>query len=178
FKEQKQWDYEGREPRLKNVTISNFTALTEGRILITAEDGRFIENLKMTNINLTYPWVENPITYVDEVKSSQFAPVKRSAKTATAALVLENVKNLKLSGLNINWPETKEVPPDWQFEKKIANGTLTSFYPKYNKAVEVDFNAIYGRGLENGYIYGYDLQATSPDMSAFDIENSTVRILK
>lgn len=178
FKDQEQWDYEGREPRLKNVTISNFTALTEGRMLITAEDGRFIENLKMTNINLTYPWVENPVTYMDEVKSSQFAPVKRSAKTATAALVMENVKNLQLSGLNINWPETEEVPLDWQFEKKIANGTLTSFYPKYKKAVEVDFNAIYGRGLEKGYIYGYDLKATSPDMSPFDIENSTVRIFE
>jgi hypothetical protein len=178
FKDKVQWDYQGREPQMKNITISNFTAKTEGRILITAEDGRFIENLKLSNINLTYPWIENPITYVDEVKSSQFAPVKRSAKIAPAAMVLENVKNLQLSGLNITWPESDEVPMDWQFKKKIANGTLNSFFPVYGKAVEVDFHAIYGRGLSGGFIQAYGLTATSPVLKPIDIKSSSVRVFE
>lgn len=176
FKEKKQWDYQGREPVLKNITISNFICKTEGRILITAEDGRFIENLTMTNINMTYPWIENPIPDVERMKSSQFAPVKREAKTATAAIVIENVKNLQLNGLTINWPTTKEVPEEWKFPKKIANGTLDYFYPEYKAAVEVDFNAIYGRGLEGGYIEASQVTATNPKLKPFDIKNSTVTI--
>lgn len=175
--EKKQWDYEGREPSMENITITNFTARTEGRILVTAEEGRYIKNLVMQNITLSYPWVENPVPYVDEVTSSQFAPVKQSAKTATAAVVLENVENLALDNLVVDWPQTDSVPEEWQFKKKIANGTLKSFYPTYGKAVEVPFHAIYARGLKGGYIHAPLAKASDTWMDAFDIKKSNV-ILK
>ncbi len=176
YQDQEQWDYDGREPKMENITISNFHCKTEGRILITAEDGRAIKNLTLDNIVMTYPWVENPVPHVDEVKSSQFNPVKREAKIATAAVVLENIENLHLNNLIINWPQADTVPADWQFEKKIANGTLKGFYPEYKEAVEVPFNAIYGRGLKGGVINAPGVKGSSDRVRAFDILNSTVEI--
>ena len=82
--EKKQWDYEGREPRLRNISISNVTSKTEGRILITAEEGRYIENLTLRDINLTYPFIEDPRPNVEKAKSSQFSPRNPEAKVARA----------------------------------------------------------------------------------------------
>lgn len=176
FREGKQWNYEGRKPKLKNIIIHNFISTTDGRILITAGDGYMIENLILRDIILNYPWVENPIPYVDEVKSSQFAPVKKEAKTATAALVLENIQNLVAENIIVNWPESDTVPSEWQFRKKIANGTHTSFYPKYTKAVEKAFNGIYGRGLQGGYINTPLLSASDKNTLVYNIKNSTIKI--
>ena len=66
------------------------------------------------------------------MKSSQFAPVKRSAKIAKAAVVIDNVKNLDFDGLRINWPESDKVPEAWAFPKRIGNGTFDSFFPEGN----------------------------------------------
>lgn len=176
FKEQKQHDYEGRMPRLRNVTITNFHAKTGGRLLMTAGEGYEIENLTLQNINLTYPWIEDPVPNVDEVKSSQFAPVSRAAKTAKAAIVTENIRNLVLDNLLISWPETEEVPPEWQFPKKIANGTLRGFYPTRTEARQAEYQVLYGRNLKGGYIFAPLAQPSSADLSTFDLKGSSIRI--
>ncbi len=176
FKEGEQWDYEGREPRLRNIIIDNFITRTQGRILITAEDGRYIENLTLRDVHMDYVWVEDPTIYVDDVKSSQFAPVKHEAKIATAAMVLENVENLTVDNFRITWPESDTVPEDWRFEKVIANGTLEPFYPEYGPSVPVPFNAIYGRGLKGGYIDAPLSSSSSSAIPKYNIANSYIRI--
>lgn len=176
FKEGKQWDYKGYEPRLRNIVIDNFIARTQGRILITAEDGRAIENLTLRDIHMDYAWVEDPTLYVNDVNSSQFAPVKHEAKIATAAMVLENIDNLVLDNFRITWPESDTVPEKWRFEKVIANGTLSPFFPDYGPAVPVDFHAVYGRGLRGGYMDAPLAGASSPWVPRYNVSASTVRI--
>jgi len=176
FKEGKQYDYEGKKPRLRNLTISNFHSKTGGRILMTAGEGYMIENLTLQNINMTYPWIEDPVPYVDEVKSSQFAPVRREAKTAKAAIVAENIQNFTLDNLIINWPETEEMPEDWQFEKKIANGTLKAFYPESTKARQAELSVLWGSNLQNAIIDVPFAAASSPETSRFQLMNSKVKI--
>ncbi|MEM1136820.1 MAG: glycosyl hydrolase family 28 protein [Bacteroidota bacterium] len=177
FKEKKQWNYEGRKPKLRNITISNFHAKTGGRILMTAGEGYMIENLTLRDVIMTYPWIEDPVPFVDDVTSSQFAPVRREAKMAKAAIVTENIKNFTLDNLIINWPETKEMPEDWQFEKKIANGTLKAFFPESTQARQAELSVIWGKNIQQGRINVPFAQASSTSMPRFKIQNSDIKNL-
>lgn len=170
FKEGKQWDYEGRKPRLRNVTITNFHATTQGRILITAGEGYMIENLTLRNVVLTYPWIENPETRVDSIKSSQFAPVGREAKMANAAIVAENISNFYLDHVIVNWPETDTIPEDWFFVRKIANGTLTPFYDTDRRARQAEFSVLWGRNIPGAVINMPFARASDSKLSTLNVQ--------
>ncbi len=177
FKDGNQWDYKGRVPILRNINISNFICKTEGRILIAAENGRQIENLTMRDIRITYPFIENPIPNIDKAKSSQFSPKNPDAKKACAALVIQNVKNLVVDGLTIDWPTDSTIPSDWCFPKRIANGTLAAFYPNYSNSKPIAFNAIWARGV-SGYIRVPLVTSSDKKAAAFDIFESVVKIVE
>ena len=168
----------GREPVLRNIMISNFIGKTEGRILVTAEPGRIIENLTFRDVQLDYPYIEDPVPNIERAKSAQFSPLNPNAKKAKAAMVVENVKNLVVENFNVTWPTTEEVPEDWKFPQRIANGTLDFFYPKYEKARETEMSAIWGRNIQGGYIRSPFLESSDASMKTFDFENSNVKIIK
>ncbi len=172
------FDPAGREPQLRNIMISNFIAKTEGRILITAAPGQMIENLTLRDIHLTYPFIEDPVPYIDRAKSSQFSPQNPAAKQARAAVVVENVKNFVLENLNITWPMSSAVPKDWQFPKRIANGTIDSFYPDYFKARQTEFSAVWARNIQGGYIHSPLAKASNTTHATFDIQNSSLPIIR
>ncbi|MEL7118986.1 MAG: glycosyl hydrolase family 28 protein [Bacteroidota bacterium] len=171
-------DDEGREPVLRNIMISNFIGKTEGRILITAEPDRMIENLTLRDIQLDYPWIEDPVPNIERAKSGQFSPMNPNAKKAKAAMVIENVQNLVVENFHINWPTTDEVPADWRFPKRIANGTLDSFYPDYSRARQTELSAIWGRNIQGGYIRAPLVQSSDASMPTLDIQNSKLKILQ
>jgi len=169
------FDHEGRQAQLRNILISNVIARTEGRILITAEPGRMIENLTLRDVIMTYPYIEDPRPNVERAKSGQFSPMNPEAKVARAALVAENVKNLVVDNFAVNWPEADTVPVDWRFPKRIANGTYDSFHPTYEKARETEFGGIWGRNLQGGYIFAPSLEASAPTMPRLDVTGSIQR---
>lgn len=171
------YDAEGREPQLRNISISDFTARTGGRILITAAPGMQIEDLTLCNIKMDYEWIEDPKPYIDRAKSSQFSPKNPDAKMAEAAVVVENVDNFILDGLQITWPQHTEFPQDWIFPKKIANGTLDSFYPDYSRARQTEYSAVWGRGLTGGYIFAPLATASDSTRPIFDLKSSSIRTL-
>ncbi|NRB47185.1 MAG: right-handed parallel beta-helix repeat-containing protein [Saprospiraceae bacterium] len=168
----------GREPVLRNIMINNFIGKTEGRILITAEPGRMIENLSLRDIQLDYPWIEDPEPNIERAKSSQFSPMNPNAKKAKAAMVVENVKNLVVENFHVNWPTTDEVPEDWRFPKRIANGTLDAFYPDYTKARQTELSAIWARNIQGGYIRAPLLQSSDSSMPTFDIKDAKLKMLQ
>jgi len=176
FKECKAWDYEGKEPKMKNITITNFTCTTEGRVLIAAEEGRQIENLTLRDIRLTYPFIEDPRPNIEKAKSSQFSPHNPEAKVALGAMVIQNVTNLVVDGFTIDWPTADTIPNEWKFPKRIANGTLESFYADYSKVKQTELSAIWGKGIDGGYIFAPMARASSSTMKTFDLTNSTVTI--
>jgi hypothetical protein len=165
------------EPTLKNITISQFVGTTEGRILITAEEGRMIENLTLRDITLTYPFIEDPEPNIEKAKSSQFSPMNPEAKKAKAALVAENVKNLVIDNFIVNFPAANDtIPADWKFPKRIANGTLEQFMMDYSQTKPCEFSAIWGRNLQNGYIHAPLAKASDKQVKDFDIERSTILV--
>jgi len=145
------FDNKGRQPKLRNILISNIIAKSEGRILITAEPGRMIENLTLRDIQMIYPFIEDPEPNVDKIKSAQFSPMNPDAKKARAAMVVENVKNLVVDNFSIQWP-TDSIPEDWKFPVRIANGTFDTFQSDYSKIRPCEFHAMWLKNVQGGYI--------------------------
>lgn len=173
----KYYDAEGRVASMKNISISNFISKTDGRILITAEPGKMIENLTLRDISLAYPFIEDPLLNVDKIKSAQFSPFNPDAKKAKAAVVVENVLNLTMDNLSIQWPREKTPPKDWQHPKRIANGTMEPFFPDYSKAKQTEFHAFWGKNLQGGYVFAPTAQASDLSLKPIVLENSSIKLL-
>ena len=91
---------------IRNVTVAGLNARTQGRILITAQEGATIENIALRDIRLDIVYLEdNSLLQMDSTwGSNQLANMNLEARRQPAAVVLENVRNLDLSGLRIHWP--------------------------------------------------------------------------
>lgn len=159
---------------VRNVTISNFTCKSEGRIMLTSEDGSMLENITLRDIKMSYPFIEDPQPFVEGARSKQFSPASPEARKAHAAVVCHNIKNLVLTGLTIEWPRTPDVPKDWQFPERIEHGGDRVFTPAYKTAREAEFAVVWGRNLMGGFI---DTPLASPSGSGkpkYDVTGSIV----
>ena len=157
---------------VRNIGISNFTARTQGRILITAEEGGFIENLSLSDIKLQYQYFEDPGVYAKNPASDQSSNKSPEARVAKAALAAENVKNLWINNLQIIWPGDK-VPDDWKIDNKIENGSFTNIYhPDYSTARPVEFSVFWGKGIEKAYINAPLSEPSAKGVEKYQIRNS------
>ena len=143
----------GKEGAIRNITISDFKCKTQGRILLTAPNGLALENIHLRNIQLQYLWIEDPFLISDSARSAQYSPQNKVARKQRAAIVAENVNNLVVNHLQIEWP-TEAVPVEWQLPKKIENGSKPrTFKPDYKRNKETDFATFWGSKLKGGYIW-------------------------
>jgi polygalacturonase len=181
------WDKRSRETgevlleggNVKNVIISNFIATTEGRIMITANDGRRIEDITLRDIKLNYPYIEDPTEYGPYATSSQFRGADSMATVANAAMVVSNVRNFTLDGLDIDWPENDVVPENWRHPERIENGKFDKVHrPKYQNHVNPDFHAVYLSGIDGGYIFAPMAYASSKATETFYKRASNISILE
>ncbi|HOJ65359.1 MAG TPA: glycosyl hydrolase family 28 protein [Paludibacteraceae bacterium] len=164
---------------VRNVLISNFICETEGRILLTSAEGGLIENVILRDIVLRYPMIESPQRYIGAKVSSQFPkPTDHpEAVTANAALVAENIKNLVIENMIVDWPLTDSTPINWQHPERIENGTSHIHKPDYTKARQTEFSAIWARNVQGGYFRTPLLKSSSKTKPVFDIKKSNIKIL-
>ncbi len=66
--------------------------------------------------------------------------------------MLENVKNVSISDINITWPENM-VPKEWRINNKIENGSLTIRRINYFNPRQAEFTVIWGREFEIAVIH-------------------------
>lgn len=166
--------------KITNVTVSNFTCQTEGRILLTCEKGGFIENVILRDIVLNYAFIENPQPMIPGSGSSQFPKYEKhpEAGGALAAVVAENITNLVIDNLMIGWPQTDRIPEAWTYPERIENGTDRIHRFDYSKSRQTEFNILWGRNLKGGYIRTPLAQPSSMALSGFDLQQSTIQLIK
>lgn len=165
---------------IRDVTISNFTATTEGRILLTAADGGFLENITMRDITLRYPMIEDPRPMVKGSGSSQFPKIDRhpEAMGALAAVVADNVQNLQLENLQVFWPENTTTPEHWAHPERIENGSLRIHKMDYSKARQAEFAVIWGKNLKGGRLNAPLTNASSSSEKKYVLQNSDIQIIE
>ncbi len=95
---------DGKLGKMRNVIISNFTAETRGRIVLTAADGTEIENVTLRDIHLRYPEIEDPEFTVNRMRSSQMSNSNPETRDQRAAVVMDNVRGVDLINVHVTWP--------------------------------------------------------------------------
>lgn len=164
---------------IRDVTISNFTATTEGRILLTAADGGFLENITMRDITLRYPMIEDPRPMVEGSGSSQFPKIDRhpEAMGALAAIVADNVKGLQLDNFQVFWPTTEATPEKWAHPERIENGSLRIHRQDYSNARQTEFSVLWGKNLKGGQIKAPSAEPSGPERKKYVLHNSDIQII-
>lgn len=165
---------------IRNVLISNFICETEGRILLTCYKGGLIENITLRDITLRYPMIEDPRPIVAEVRSAQFPKITEhpEAVRACAAVVADNITNLVVENLNIQWPQTAATLVAWAHPERIENGSMRIHRMDYTKARQTEFSVFWGKNLKGGYLNNKLSTASASDVGKYKITNSSIEIIK
>ena len=162
---------------IRNVVISNVAAHTDGRILMTSDPDGFLEDIYFRDVILTYPWIEDPAAMIDGARSNQFPKVKKfkDAGAARAAFVAENITNLVIDNLKINWPG-KTVPEKWQHPERIENGTRRIHKHDYSNPRQTEFSILWGKNLNGGYVNAPLANPSSASVNPYQLESSSIKI--
>lgn len=162
---------------IRNVVISNVAAHTDGRILMTCDPDGFMEDIYFRDVILSYPRIEDPAAMIDGARSNQFPRVVefREAGAAKAAFVAENISNLVIDNLKINWPG-ESMPQDWQHAERIENGTTRIHQPDYSNPRETEFSVLWAKNLKGGYIDAPLVTSSEKNTKKFKLNNSTVKL--
>jgi hypothetical protein len=158
---------------IRNVSISNMVVRTQGRLLMTAQAGGNIENITLRDIQLIYPYIEDPRERGKDATSNQFSTFNPEARRACAAVVAENIKNLVMENLRVSWPGER-VPDEWRLPIKRENGGYRVFHPDYATPRPVEFSLVWGRGLHGGHIDAPLAGPSAESAGRFDLEDCTI----
>ncbi|NQZ76380.1 MAG: right-handed parallel beta-helix repeat-containing protein, partial [Ekhidna sp.] len=163
---------------ISNVTITNFLATTEGRAMVTADDGAKVKNLTLRNISFNYPYIENPETYGAKATSGQFQGMNEEGKTAKAAMILSGVEDVLIDNFSLNFPNPYDsVPKEWRHPVRIENGSNSRHTPVYGLAKQTEMQALWIRDSENVFINSPLANSSSSDLLVLDIENSSYKVM-
>jgi len=170
---------DGKAGSIRNVQISNFNCITEGRILLTAQEGVIVENIIMRDINLRYAYQENPLPYIDGVKSTQYPKAEHNlqARGATGAIVAENIRNLVIDNVMVQWAGDS-IPAEWKYPERIENGGKRIFKLPYDNPHEAVYPIIWAKNVKGGYIRAPLAVASDSKTPPFVLVNSSLIILK
>ncbi|MFP4054706.1 MAG: glycoside hydrolase family 28 protein [Phycisphaerae bacterium] len=158
---------------LRNVQISNFVARTDGRILMTCADGYRCENVTLRDVRLSYPIVDDPAPTAPDATSHQFSMHSPEARAARSAVVAENITNLVIDGLAIDWP-SGEAPEGWS-GPKTANGDDRPYPGRDENAGDPPMNVLWARGCHGGYVRA-PMAEPLGGADRYDIADSTLEI--
>lgn len=121
---------------LRNIQISNFIAKTRGRILLTCQNPKMLDNVLLRDIRLDYPEVEDPeigCPQTPQQGSAQFSNYNQAARQQRSAFVAENIRGLRVENLAVHLPEGLAFPftPVWlrntpKAYVSLADGTVIS----------------------------------------------------
>jgi len=134
----------------------------------------------MRDIMLRYPMIEDPTPFLAGSGSAQFPKATDHPKAvgALAAVVAENITNLVVENLTIQWPLSNNVPISWQHPERIENGSPRIHKLDYSTAKQTEFSGFWGNNLLGGYIHAPILKSSSNKKAVYEITNSTIKIIK
>jgi hypothetical protein len=171
--------YQEKSPlaSIRHISIQDFQCQTQGRVFVVADKRFRLEDIQIRNLKMQYPWIENPQPYVKEAFSAFATSCSPEAWRQAASIVAENVKNLVLNHLQIDWPEAK-IPEKWKQTLRFDQAyPAKEFRPEYLSPKATEFNVLWGRNLQGGYIWAPGVLSTkgTPGMDLKGGAGFTVR---
>lgn len=143
---------------VRNILVQNLTALTRGRILLTAQDGSSIEDVTLRDVQLTLPEIEDPEIAVTSSRSRQMSNYNPETRSKRALVVLDNCRRIQLANLSARWPGSDA---DAARYRRSSDGGLS--YPgdgRYNDdrrkqeavGTDVPVHALYARNSSDVFL--------------------------
>ncbi len=145
--------------RIRRVSISDVTLVTDGRILLTGSD-RPLEDITLRNIRMHMPWIEDPQRLGEIGDKMQSSMDSFDSRQAKAALVASDIEDFDLSHFHVTWPDDAPLPED--FAPKCELGELM-IDPHNDDQPQPPFHALYLRRV-TGRIDEDGLEASSDDI--------------
>ncbi len=127
---------------IRNVSINGFSCETDGRIMIVAADDGAVEDIRLRDVHLRYPFLFDPAPTADTMRSGQFPRHSPAARRAQAAVIIDSATRVSVADLTIRWP-TGDVPDEWRFPKRSQNGGLEIMPEQSHDGVA--FHAVWAR---------------------------------
>jgi len=159
---------------VRNVSISNVVANTDGRVLLTGHPDSPLEHITLRDVTLAYPTVDDPSICGREVGGGQFSSHLPDARAARAALVAAHIDGLVIDNLQTHWPAADaegrvDAPERWRFDRKAANGDF-DLYPraKFNPDTLTPMHAVWGRDLRRATLRNPLAVASTADAPRYD----------
>lgn len=160
---------------IRNISIEQVSCETDGRILLTSIVPDRISDIRIRDLHLRYPFVEDPSMPGSDIKSSQFPISLPEVLTAKAAVVAKNLANFRLEGLTITWPEGA-VPEGWQIPVRIINGDFDrKFRYDYTKARQTELGVLWGQNLNGGRLVIPEARSSSPTIRKVNLRDSSIK---
>ncbi len=148
---------------IRNVSIDGFSCETDGRIVIVAADDGVVEDIRLRDVHLRYPFIFDPVPTADTMRSNQFPRHSPEARRARAAVVVDSAARVSIDDLTIRWP-TGAVPEAWRFSKRNQNGGLEILPEQSHEGVE--FHAVWARNSQDLSVTGRRAAASSDGVEA------------
>jgi polygalacturonase len=159
--------------RIRRVTMSNITLRTDGRVLLTAGDGGRLEQVTLRDVSMHLPWIEDPQSSAGQSDAMQSSPSNPDARLARAAVVAENVADLRIEGLSIAWPDGG--PLDEDYLPKYEKGRLV-VDPRTDATPAPPFHAVWARGIRGGRIDTRGLTGSAEGVRATHLDDCDVTV--
>ncbi len=90
--------------RIRGITVTNLDIETCGRIMMAAAPDATVEDVTLDHIRLRYPMLDDPQPIGRRVGSHSFFAAHDDLRDARAAVVVENLHDLRVRDLRIHWP--------------------------------------------------------------------------
>ncbi|MCR9099218.1 MAG: glycosyl hydrolase family 28 protein [bacterium] len=161
--------------RIRNVSIDQVSCETDGRILLTSIEPDHLSDIRIRDLHLRYPFVEDPTAPGTDIKSAQFPTSLPDVLTAKAAIVAKNLSNLQLETITITWPEDS-VPEGWRIPVRIINGDFNrKFRYDYQQPKQTELSVFWGENLSGGRLVIPDAEPSSPEVKKVEINNASIQ---
>ena len=99
------------------------------------------------------------------------------APGALAAVVADNIRNLVIDNLQVNWPATDTIPASWRHAERIENGSKRIHRFDYSKARQTEMSVFWGNRLQGGYLNNIMAAPSANTAQKYVLHNADIRVL-
>lgn len=117
---------DGNLGAVRDIQVRGVSAITRGRCLFTAADGATIAGLQIDGLQLTIPEIEDPEAAVPTSRSNQMSNDNPETRARRAAIILDNVSDATLSGIQIRWPHHNDLDVARSLRPDFDRGDLAN----------------------------------------------------
>ncbi|MFP4106605.1 MAG: glycoside hydrolase family 28 protein [Phycisphaerae bacterium] len=150
---------------ISGITISNLDIETCGRMMFAAAEGATAEDITLDHVRLRYPMIEDPEPIGRNVGSTSFYLEFDDLRAARAAMVAENIQDLRISDYRIAWPDYP-VDPNRVELLRSPNRRPNPYFDDLEKVISgaaaPAFSAVWARNVQ-GRLDTRGLKASESD---------------